>query len=220
MGVVCYEEKKNPKKNPINNPSYRDNENGPIYNKSFAKLGFNANNDSSLKHKMVNEIDNNENQEKNRDKYSTYKKEIFEYHNKMREIHWKKPYKLKEDELLSEKAQRYADECAEFESKEHSPILLSNKNVGEIVFEFDKDIAGISQKFNIILNKEQKVFYEKGNKKYYCSDTKNYTQVIWKKTTNVGFGISQSAKGKIYFVGLYEPPGNIFEEFENNVYKK
>ena len=212
MGIVCFEGKKNNKKKSNNNPSYQDNENGPICNKSLKKSGLDTNNNSSLKHKIVNE-----NEEKNRDKYSTYKKEIFEDHNKMRENHWKKPYKLKEDELLSEKAQRYADECAEFELKEHSPILYSNKNVGEIIFELDIDISGISQKVNLILNNEQKYFYEKGFKRYYCSDSKNFTQVIWKKTLNVGFGISQSAKGKIYFVGLYEPPGNIFEEFEKNV---
>ena len=36
----------------------------------------------------------------------------------------------------------------------------------------------------------------------------HYTQMVWSRTTAVGFGIARSARGTIYIVADYAPPGN------------
>ena len=37
----------------------------------------------------------------------------------------------------------------------------------------------------------------------------HYTQMVWSRTTAVGYGIARSARGTIYIVANYAPPGNM-----------
>lgn len=37
----------------------------------------------------------------------------------------------------------------------------------------------------------------------------HYTQMVWSRTTGVGYGIARSARGTIYIVADYAPPGNL-----------
>lgn len=34
-------------------------------------------------------------------------------------------------------------------------------------------------------------------------------QCMWKSTTRVGMGLAKDAKGGVYVVGRYSPPGNV-----------
>ncbi|KAL7624220.1 hypothetical protein AAE478_005779 [Parahypoxylon ruwenzoriense] len=36
----------------------------------------------------------------------------------------------------------------------------------------------------------------------------HYTQCMWKSTTKLGVGSAKDAKGTVYVVGRYSPPGN------------
>ncbi|OTB10774.1 hypothetical protein K445DRAFT_46475, partial [Daldinia sp. EC12] len=40
----------------------------------------------------------------------------------------------------------------------------------------------------------------------------HYTQCMWKSTTKVGMGLAKDAKGSVYVVGRYSPPGNFIGE--------
>lgn len=46
----------------------------------------------------------------------------------------------------------------------------------------------------------------------------SFSQLIWKSTTEVGFGIAED-DGKFYFVAEYFPSGNIPGEYEENVFQ-
>ena len=47
---------------------------------------------------------------------------------------------------------------------------------------------------------------------------KNFTQLVWKDTTEVGFGWAQSNQGIFYIVGIYYPSGNIEGKYMENVF--
>lgn len=50
------------------------------------------------------------------------------------------------------------------------------------------------------------------NKPIFATDTQQFTQLIWKSTTKVAFGIAGA-----FVVGRYYPAGNIQGQFEENV---
>ena len=47
--------------------------------------------------------------------------------------------------------------------------------------------------------------------------TNNFTQLVWRSTELVGFGISQAANGSYFCVALYHPCGNKAGKFIDNV---
>ena len=53
----------------------------------------------------------------------------------------------------------------------------------------------------------------------FASNTGHFTQVIWKKSSEIGLGMAKSESGKTYFVAHYLPAGNILGEFDKNVIK-
>ena len=51
----------------------------------------------------------------------------------------------------------------------------------------------------------------------YFSKTKHFTQIIWKKTKEIGIGFSTLNNNDKIFIIVYFPAGNIFDEFKNNI---
>lgn len=47
----------------------------------------------------------------------------------------------------------------------------------------------------------------------------SFTQIVWKGSKEVGFGISRSSDGTFFFVAEYLPSGNIRGEYESNVFQ-
>ena len=55
-------------------------------------------------------------------------------------------------------------------------------------------------------------------KKDYQNGTGHFTQLVWKETEEVGFGVAN--KGSTYYVvANYYPAGNFLGQFANNVFK-
>ena len=50
--------------------------------------------------------------------------------------------------------------------------------------------------------------------------TGQFTQVVWKGSTDVGFGLAKNSGGKYYAVGNYFPAGNYQGEYKGNVFPK
>jgi hypothetical protein len=49
-------------------------------------------------------------------------------------------------------------------------------------------------------------------------DTENFTQLVWQGTQEVGVGRAQSADGNWWYgVVVFDPPGNIPNQYANNV---
>lgn len=44
-----------------------------------------------------------------------------------------------------------------------------------------------------------------------------FTQLIWKDTTDVGFGVAKALNGHQYAVAYYYPAGNYEHNFKSNV---
>ena len=53
----------------------------------------------------------------------------------------------------------------------------------------------------------------------FQNETGHFTQVIWKDSKEVGFGIAKNKGGYTYVVGNYLPAGNIIGRFKQNVFK-
>ena len=56
------------------------------------------------------------------------------------------------------------------------------------------------------------------NKPGFDMNTGHFTQLVWKSSIHVGFGLGFSSDGKSYYVvANYSPPGNVIGDFPNNV---
>ena len=53
----------------------------------------------------------------------------------------------------------------------------------------------------------------------FSMGTGHFTQVVWKSSTEVGFGVARASNGSYYAVGNYYPPGNMYGQFPQNVLK-
>lgn len=49
------------------------------------------------------------------------------------------------------------------------------------------------------------------------SNNENFTQLVWKSTKEVGFGVSLSPNGSYYIVANYYPAGNNVNKLKENV---
>ena len=157
--------------------------------------------DSSMKNMPLGGID-----------ISKYRAEALNIHNKLRIKHGSPELILTKE--LNELAQDYADKIIMHEAKKiFPPPIFNDSLLGE----------------NILLSKEQ-------NAKYICNkwydECKNYnyneekyqegkthfTQIVWKETSQVGFGFVLN-NNNLCSVALYYPAGNVLGEFRNNVQK-
>lgn len=68
--------------------------------------------------------------------------------------------------------------------------------------------------------KEIKQYNFNDIKKNDLEKVKNFTQLIWKETKEVGFGWAHSNKGIFYIIGVYYPCGNIEGEYKENVFQE
>ncbi len=204
MGIVCSEGK-----NKRTISLCRENSLNNSNSSNIIKRSNTNNNKNKIKKK-------NKNKKSNSDKGSFQKKALTK-HNEFRKKHQSKKLNLNKE--LSEMAKKFADECAQNNTIDigHCPDLYKNEIIGQ-------NIAVISRSLFDVKNICQKWYDEGNNYDYkqnkYMSNTGHFTQIIWKETTEVGFGYSESKDGNIYFVANYYPAGNIFNKFQENVGEK
>ena len=139
-------------------------------------------------------------------------KNLLKLHNDYRIIY--KAPNLELNDELCQLAQEYADKCADLQSTDLTPVLYKNECLGENISEFDGDISTTSTIIKEWANERKNLEYNYN----YKDQTKHFTQMIWKNTQSVGFGFSSSSNEKNYFVSFYFPAGNIFDEFDKNIY--
>ncbi|VDP25403.1 unnamed protein product [Schistosoma margrebowiei] len=116
---------------------------------------------------------------------------------RLRALHGCPP--LKYDSRLAREAQAWADNLARMKILKHSICdeygenLATSQSIGK---------AELTERKMLSLN--------------YLNC--HFTQVIWKNTSKAGFGIQHSNDGHhVYIVGRYEPAGNIYGQFQENV---
>ena len=145
----------------------------------------------------------------------TYIKLILKMHNDLREKHNSPP--LSNNEELNTIASEYAESLVNNKGKYiYSPKIYKGQLVGEnIVISESKRPEEI---FNSLI-KGQKIYDYDENK--FSKITGNFSQIIWKETTDIGIGFWHDKNNKKYYsVILYYPIGNCLGEFKENVFKE
>ena len=203
MGTVCYENRHERK-----NKKYLNNKNQDINFKEKDQIKNHKNEKNEQK------IIPKENFDKKLGIKEIYLS-LLKQHNDIRKIY--KCEKLNLNDDLTILAQKFADN---FDILKQSNFLNDNyyQPLG-INYEIFK--GDISKLFDICQNwvKEEMYFIKNaindGIK--YCSKTKHFTQIIWKKTKEIGIGYSTLNNNDKIFIIVYFPAGNIFDEFKNNI---
>lgn len=143
-------------------------------------------------------------------------------------------------EQLSEIAQRWADEMARTGKLEHSPVewrSLGRQTLGENYFAtFQTELTGLinhhavsiyvsnSLKFSFLVGEKMVRKWMKEGKRYMFGydgrkDTENFTQMVWRTSQEIGVGRAQSEDGNWWYgVVIFDPPGNIPNQYAANVH--
>ena len=135
-------------------------------------------------------------------------------HNLYRKIHGVPPLVL--NPKLSQLALRRATELANAGELNVKQNTFEGSQLGETVgsvggFSHYNGISATQLWYSVVSK-----FDEEGE---LSSEGASFTQIVWKKTRQVGFGIAKSKSGKFFFVGEYFPSGNIRHQYEDNVFQ-
>ncbi|CAH8824429.1 unnamed protein product [Trichobilharzia szidati] len=127
-------------------------------------------------------------------------------HNRLRALHGCPP--LIYDENLAKDAQSWADNLCRMRMLKHSQPDGYGENLA-----YGTNIDGI--KATHMWYDECKYHNYQGQ---FSSQSGHFTQLIWKSSKKVGFGVKRADNGRdVYIVARYQPPGNLFGEFRENV---
>ena len=138
--------------------------------------------------------------------------EALETHNRYRRKHHAPPLTLNKD--LCKIAQSYAEKLLKTNSFNHSKNKYKGNEIGENLFTCSGKVATGEMATTDWYNEIKLHNF----KKEFQQASGHFTQLIWKNTEEVGFGIATN--GSQYFVvANYYPAGNVLGEFANNVVK-
>jgi len=149
---------------------------------------------------------------KNKEEFSEFELEALKLHNKYRDKHHSPPLTLNKD--LCHIAKNYSEKLKENNNKkiEYSFGKYKGNDIGENIFMCQGKEATPEMAINEWYNEYKNYNFEKDFQK----GTEHFTQIIWKDTKEVGFGIAN--KGNKYFiVANYYPPGNFLGQYKTNV---
>lgn len=135
-------------------------------------------------------------------------------HNRLRRIHGVQ--ELVHNPELSFIAQGYADRLARMNQMVHSKNKYKDEKIGEnLAYKYDSRVDFYSgedatmQWYDEIYDHNFDLDHQKG--------TGHFTQLVWKNTREVGFGVSEAKDGSWYAVANYYPAGNFIGRFVQNV---
>lgn len=142
--------------------------------------------------------------------YNNFIAECLQSHNKYRAKHHSPPLRLNKD--LCKIAQSYADRLLATKTFQHSTNKYKGKDLGENLFMVNGKPA-TGEMATADWYSEIKMY---NFRKDYQKGTGHFTQLVWKDTTDVGFGIAY--KNDLYYVvANYFPAGNFLGKFSVNV---
>ena len=142
--------------------------------------------------------------------FDAFKEKMIQLHNDLRKKYGCKI--LKENNILNEIAEEYADKLSKEENYAFNNNIFNNITVGENI-----SITNSHNPEEIFkLWAEEEIHYE--FRQNLSVKTEHFTQIIWKETTDIGIGFSSDLlNGKYYTVILYYPIGNSLGDFAKNL---
>ena len=140
-----------------------------------------------------------------------FRDEILKKHNEIRKTHGSPELTL--NIVLNNMAQNYAKQILDSKGRKAFPINTYNDSaVGEnVIISSKKEPNEIFEKWY-----NEKNLYDFSLNKFQ-KGTGHFTQIVWKTTKEVGFGLEADDKNNICCVALYYPGGNVIGEFSSNV---
>ena len=140
----------------------------------------------------------------------SYKLDVIKQINKYRNNHGAN--NLTNDSKIDKIAQKFVEKLSKTGNLDYSYNQYKGEDLGESVYESEVYIAPM---------KLAKIFYDENIDYDYKNknpEPSNFTQMVWKSTEFIGFGMQKSLKGKYFFVINYFPTGNIDGLFKKNVF--
>ncbi|XP_077986547.1 uncharacterized protein LOC144440946 [Glandiceps talaboti] len=143
---------------------------------------------------------------------NSFEKEAFDEHNRYREMHGVPP--LKYSASIAEDAQKWAESLSKNGKLSHSNKSEYGENIASGSGSGDYDMSG----------KEVTDMWYKDIKKYdfdlpVWGAGGHFTQLVWKSSTEFGIGKVKAKDGRVFIVANYQPPGNMKDQYENNVFR-
>ncbi len=118
---------------------------------------------------------------------------------------------------LNDYAQAYAEKLAANDSFQHSNCKWGSKRVGENLA-MCGGMPMTGQYMSDMWYDEIKMYDFNGNG--MSAGTGHFTQLVWKGSQQVGFGLATSKSGSNYAVANYYPAGNFVGRYQQNVLPK
>ena len=179
-------------------------------NNNNSNRNYNNNNNNNINSNTGRKIINNNNN--NNVKGNNFQEEALRAHNDYRRKHHSPNLTLNNE--LNRIAQNYANKIAKEFSLQHSNNEYKGEPLGENIYM----VNGMKPTGRDMT----KSWYDEINKynfnsKKFIKGTGHFTQIVWKNSKEVGFGIAQAADGSYFCVANYYPCGNFLGEFEENV---
>ena len=140
----------------------------------------------------------------------SYKIDVINQINKYRNNHGSK--KLINDPKIDNIAQKFAKKLSKTGILDYSSNEYKGQILGETVYKSENYFAPI--RLVKTLYDEIKEY----NFKSKDPEPSNFSQMVWKNTDYIGFGMEKSSNGKYFYVINYYPTGNIDGEFKKNVF--
>ena len=145
------------------------------------------------------------------DKYllESFKSDLIKAINKYRNNHGAKNLTI--DFQIDKISQKFADQLAKEEKLDYSYNQYKGEDLGESVYRSEAYLAPL---------KLAKILYDENIEYNYRNkdpEPSNFTQMVWKNSELIGFGMQKSLKGKYYYVINYSPTGNVDGQFQKNV---
>ncbi|CAF4183208.1 unnamed protein product [Rotaria sp. Silwood2] len=122
------------------------------------------------------------------------------------------------NDQLSEIAQRWAEQMASTGKLQHSPPEwrnLGRQTLGETyAASFQAELTGEKMVRKWMKEGKRYMFGYDGRK-----DTENFTQLVWRASQEIGAGRARSDDGNWWYgVVIFDPPGNIPNQYADNVH--
>ena len=152
---------------------------------------------------------------KNKEEFSNFELEALKLHNEYRNRHHSPPLTLNKELCII--AKNYSEQLIQSNNKkiEYSFGKYKGNDMGENIFMCQGKEATPEMAINDWYNEFKKYDF----KKDFQKGTEHFTQIIWKDTKEVGFGIANKGNKSI-IVANYFPPGNFLGKFSVNVLKQ